>query len=127
MKTKIQKIIFSALVFALMPSLVLADTAAINPSLCPGNFNDVRGILNWFTCLLIDSIVPLLMAVALVLFIYGVVQYIFNANDSAKREDGRKFMIWGIVALFVISSVWGLVKLLATTFGIGFAIPQLMQ
>jgi hypothetical protein len=112
MKTKIQKIIFSVSTIVLMPSMVLADTVSINPSLCPGNFNDVRGILNWFTCLLIDSIVPLLMAVALVLFIYGVVQYIFNANDSA---------------LFVISSVWGLVKLLATTFGIGFAIPQLMQ
>ena len=84
-----------------------------------GILNIVRKILN--------TLIPILITLGIIYFIYGVIQYMINANDSAKREEGRNFMIWGIVALFVITSIWGLVKLLAGTFGIGFALPQLQQ
>jgi len=107
--------------------LSLAATIVPNPAMCPGNMNDVRGIFNFFTCLLLDSLVPLLITVAIVLFIIGVIRYVLNANDSTKREEGRNFMIWGIVGLFAIVSIWGLVKLLTNTFGISFVIPQLQE
>lgn len=102
-------------------------TGGTAPSVCGGGLNDIRGILNFFTCLITQSIIPLLITLAIVYFIYGVVKYIMNANEAAEREEGRKFMIWGIVALFVIVSIWGLVKLLAGTFGFNFVIPQLQQ
>ena len=114
----------------LLPLATLAQGTQQEPitsQICPGGTANVKELLNFFTCLLLDSVVPLLMALAVVVFIYGVIQYMINANDSAKREEGRNFMIWGIVALFVITSIWGLVKLLAGTFGIGFALPQLQQ
>ncbi len=61
------------------------------------------------------------------IFVYGVMKYIANGADEAKREEGRKFMLWGIIAFFVMISVWGLVGILRDTFGVHNVIPQLPQ
>src|SRR3990167_10704692 len=72
-----------------------------------------------------DALIPLIFAIAVVLFIWGVVQYVINAQDTEKKAKGRQFMIWGIIALAVMISVWGLVSILGNTFGLdtGF-VPQ---
>lgn len=67
---------------------------------------------------LINQIVPLLIAIALVFFLWGVVTFILAADDEDARKAGRSKMIWGIVALFVIVSVWGLVGFLNEITGI---------
>ncbi len=64
----------------------------------------------------IVTAVPVLIALALALFIWGGVVFVFSAGDDTKRKEGQKRMIWGIVGLFVIVSVWGFVKLLQTFF-----------
>src|SRR3972149_4739522 len=58
-------------------------------SFCPGNMQSIGGILNFFTCLIIDSIVPLLMGIATMIFIWGIIQYVINAEDTTKRAEGR--------------------------------------
>jgi hypothetical protein len=79
----------------------------------------VAGIIN-------DSIIPLIFSLAVVMFVWGVVQFfIINADEENKRAQGKQFMIWGIVALAVMLSVWGLVGVLGNTFGVkGSIIPQ---
>jgi hypothetical protein len=44
--------------------------------------------------------------------------YIWNAGDEGKRKEGRGIMIWGVVALFVMVSIWGLVNFIGDAFGI---------
>lgn len=55
-------------------------------------------------------IVPLVFTLALLMFFWGVVKYI----RSDDKEEGKKIMVWGIIALFVMSSVWGLVYFIRT-------------
>lgn len=77
---------------------------------------------------LLNSIIPLLVALAIVFFIWGVIQYVINPASSEEREKGQQYMIWGIVGIFCIVSIWGLVALLTGTFGIStIVIPQLQQ
>src|SRR3989344_7678054 len=78
----------------------------------------------FFTCFINRFVVRTIFAAALVVFIWGVVQYMVNAGNSEKREEGRKFIIWGLVAFFVMLSIWGIINILATTFGIDFVVPQ---
>ncbi|KND49465.1 MAG: hypothetical protein AB203_00045 [Parcubacteria bacterium C7867-008] len=60
-----------------------------------------------------NGIVALLFAVAFLLFIYGMFKYFFLKTSDAKgRAEGRAFMIWSIIGLSVMFSVWGLVRLL---------------
>lgn len=82
------------------------------------------GIFKFITCMIEVSFIPMLFAIAVFVFIYGVVKFI-GTEESAEKEDGRQFMIWGIVALAVMFSVWGLVKMLGNSFGVSNIIPQL--
>ena len=82
---------------------------------------------NYVVCIISSSVVPFIFALATMIFIWGVAQYIMGANEEAKREKGKQFMIWGIVALTVMVSVWGLVRILGGTFGVNFIIPKVQN
>lgn len=106
-------------------SFAQSSTSAISSCALPANpkFGD---LLDFFTCNISKSIIPLIFVLATAAFVWGVVQYvILGAEEEAVRAKGKQFMIWGIIALAVMVSVWGLVSVLTTTFGITNVIPQL--
>ena len=84
-----------------------------------------QDLLSYASCIINRSVIPLIMALAVVMFIWGVVQYVINSDEEAKKEKGKQFMIWGIIGLTVMVGVWGLVKILGTTFHIEYVIPQI--
>ncbi|MEI7765242.1 MAG: pilin [bacterium] len=84
----------------------------------------IGDILSYATCLIGSSVIPLLFVLAVASFVWGVIQYVINSNEESKRAKGRDFMIWGIIALVVMVSIWGLVGILRNTFGIENFIPQ---
>lgn len=85
----------------------------------------IGDVLCFITKLINDSVIPLIFAIATVMFVWGVVNFfILNASEEAKRAQGKQFMIWGIVALAVMLSVWGLVGILTSSFGVGNVLPQ---
>ena len=67
---------------------------------------------------LMDLGIPILITLALIYFLYGLAEYIFKANDVDTRTEGRERMIQGIIALFVMSTVWGLVGVISNTFNV---------
>jgi len=84
----------------------------------PTNFNIVH-LFDFFTCIISRSIIPLIFALAIAAFVWGVVNFfIIGADEEAKRSQGKQFMIWGIIALAVMLSVWGLVRILGRTFNL---------
>ncbi|MBP6884672.1 MAG: hypothetical protein KBC17_02490 [Candidatus Pacebacteria bacterium] len=87
-------------------------------------FKDLPEVLKYITCLLNRSLVPLIFAIALITFLWGVVKFI-QASSSSEKEEGRQFMLWGVIALAVMISVWGLVKILGGSFGVETVVPQL--
>ncbi|MEN9852404.1 MAG: hypothetical protein RI996_347 [Candidatus Parcubacteria bacterium] len=69
--------------------------------------------------ILSDIVIPLLITLALAVFFWGIVVSIYKAgSDSKAVTQGRTLLLWGIVALFVMISIWGLVNLVADTFEI---------
>ena len=82
-----------------------------------------KNLLDYITCIIANSVIPLLFAGAAIMFIWGVVKFfIIDADEEAKRAQGRQFMIWGIIALAVMLSVWGLAGILGSTFGINTSV-----
>ena len=47
------------------------------------------------------------------MFIYGIVEYIWSADNEEKVEVGKKHMIWGIVGIFVMLGVYGILNILS--------------
>lgn len=75
-------------------------------------------LFSYITCIIQNGVVPLIFAIAMVMFIWGVVQYVINSDEEAKKAKGKQFMIWGIIALTVMIGVWGLVGIVGNTFGL---------
>lgn len=59
------------------------------------------------------SVVPLIYALAFLLFMVGMVRFFFLGGEEG-REKGKQFMLWGIIGFVVMFSVWGIVRLLLT-------------
>lgn len=85
----------------LLPTLALAATT-------------IGGLIDILAGL-VDRLIPLTVAAAVLVFFWGLVVFIFNAGNEDKRKEGRQVMLWGIVALFVMVSIWGLVRILQQT------------
>jgi len=105
-------------------SFVQTNSSALFCLLAP---HPTLGVLfNFITCIISKSVIPLIFALAITMFVWGIVQYVINTDDEAKKQKGKQFMIWGIIALTVMVSVWGLVGILGKTFGVNTTlIPQL--
>lgn len=64
-------------------------------------------------------VVPVIFALAFLAFVWGVFKYFFyHQGEETARAEGRQFMLWGILGLFVLFAVWGFVNLLLSTLGI---------
>ncbi|MSR87566.1 MAG: hypothetical protein EXS69_00090 [Candidatus Zambryskibacteria bacterium] len=52
----------------------------------------------------------ILAGAGLLIFLWGLVKFIFKIGGSEKAvEEGRNIMVWGLIALFVMTSVWGII------------------
>lgn len=86
-----------------------------------------------FACLAKDifdvvaSGIPVLIACAVMLFFWGLVQFLSAGGSEENLKKGKNLMLWGIVGLFVMVSVWAFAELLTSTFGILFKVPQLPE
>ncbi len=64
---------------------------------------------------IVNPILILLFAIALLVFIWGVFNYIVHADDPTKRSEGGKGMIYGVIGMFIMFSVFGIINLIAST------------
>jgi len=66
-----------------------------------------------------NYLVIIIMALGSVVFLWGVISYITAAGDEVKLASAKNYITYGIITLFVMAAVWGLVAVLQNTFGIG--------
>ncbi len=64
----------------------------------------------------IDLIIGVLAPLALVIFFWGLVRYIYKSDDEGERARGRETILWSLVAIFILFSVWGILALLNIAF-----------
>ncbi len=110
MKTSLRRIIVSALVFFFGSVLLVSAQSATQQ--VTGAFGSIKTILKSFSDDVLAAVGTLFMGIAVVTFFLGIVQYIWGLRqgDGNKVKEGNKFMMWGLVALFVMFSVYGIVK-----------------
>lgn len=68
---------------------------------------------------IINPIIGVLSVLALLLFVWGGVQFIRSADSPPDRLIGQQHMIWGIVGLLVMVSVYLILNVGLNTFNVG--------
>ena len=66
---------------------------------------------------IINLLVPMVSTLAVVYFFYGLAKYILNAGDEDKRKEAQGVMTWGVLALFIIVTIWGIIGFIQATIG----------
>lgn len=103
-----KKVAITVAVYAL-PLVALAQTFG---------GGELQGYLQSVVNFVNSVIIPLIIAFAILVFIWGMVQYfILGASDAEKRESGKSLIIWGLVGFVLILSIQGIINLLAGAFG----------
>lgn len=76
------------------------------------------GLWNLFYIVMdiLSQMVIILVAFAVIFFLYGILKYITAGDDEEKRTKMKNVMIYGIIGLFVMISFWGIVNILINTF-----------
>lgn len=61
---------------------------------------------------LINPLIAILVGVALLVFFWGLVKFVFRLGGDGEKavDDGKRVMKWGLIALFVMVSVWGIIE-----------------
>ena len=109
-----------------MQLVIIAALSAI-PHLLFAQASDIEGVFTIFGNI-IGTATPVVVALALLYFFWGLAKFILNADNEQARSDGKQIMFWGIIVLFVMVTVWGLVAVLNSTFvAVGTApdVPQI--
>ncbi|MFA6415106.1 MAG: hypothetical protein WC217_02515 [Candidatus Paceibacterota bacterium] len=92
--------------------------------LCTSN---ICGVAQTILYLINAVLVPLLFAIAFIVFLYGIAKtYIFSGGEPAEVEKGHKLVLWGIIGFVVMISLWGLVNVVANTFGLAGSVAPML-
>lgn len=109
--------VLSGFVMGLVPVVALAQNTGGTPTVCTaGPVTTFQGALCKIGEIM-NAIIPILITLGVLYFVWGVISYVI-ADDEEAKSKGRDRIIYGIIGLAVIISVWGLVKILSNTFGL---------
>ncbi len=86
-------------------------------------FSSFKNFVNSLIGFIESTIIPILITVAVLFFVYNVTMFIFRADDKAQREKMKQYMIWSVIALFLIFSLWGIIAILRNTVGVRNPLP----
>lgn len=76
---------------------------------------ELLGKINYF---ILNPIIRLAFAVALIVFFWGIVQFINSETADNKRDEGKRKIFYGLFGMFIMFSAYGLIKLILNSFGI---------
>ena len=81
--------------------------------------------LGFFNTIL-NGAIGLLITLAIIAFFWGLIRYLFTEGAEGKAA-GLKIMLMGVIVIFVMVSIWGIVRLLQSTFSVTSTTPVIPQ
>ena len=67
---------------------------------------------------IVQPLIGFMFALALVMFLYGVMRFVATSDKSSDDANkGRQHMLWGIIGMFVMAAVFGIMRLILRTLG----------
>jgi Type IV secretion system pilin len=111
-----------------MKKLAFFSAFLLTPMLAFAQVQSVRTVFDLgaaITSIIDGVLVPVIFALAFVVFIWGVFKtFIQGGEDPEKREEGQKLMLYGLIGFFIMVSVWGLVNILVGSFRLNDVMPR---
>jgi uncharacterized membrane protein YfcA len=79
--------------------------------------DSVKEFIGKISTEILNPIIAVLFVLATLYFFYGVARYLWNPESEEERESGRQGMLWGIVGMFIMVSVFSIMRFLISSIG----------
>ncbi len=76
---------------------------------------DLKGVIA-IVASYMNSIVELLMGLAVVFFVWYIIKYFMRPSDN--RGEAAQYVMYSLIGFFVILSFWGIVNILRGSFNL---------
>ncbi len=73
----------------------------------------------------LNGVIGLFITLAIVIFFWGLIKYLLNVGEE--KAEGIQIMFYGVIAIFVMVSIWGIIRLLQTSFSVTSTTPVIPQ
>ena len=80
---------------------------------------DGKEVMAAIVGLIIDPLVLLIFSAGIFLFTWGLVVFLMNLDSPDGRQTGVRHMLWGIIGVFIMATVFGIINIITETFGLG--------
>ena len=80
-----------------------------------GKIKTFEGVLGRITSL-VNSVIPFIVGLTVFVIIWGIFLYVAKAGEEEKRAQARQFILWGVIGVFFMLSIWGFVNILLNSF-----------
>lgn len=64
---------------------------------------------------IIDPVILLLFGLALLIFLFGLVQFLWQGDTAKNSSQGRDKIIWGLIGIAIMASVYGFLHVIVNT------------
>lgn len=75
------------------------------------NSNAATKLVQNIATQIVNPVILFLVALALLIFLWGLAEYIRGGDSSTSRDTGRKHMLWGIIGLFIMISAYAILNI----------------
>jgi len=69
-------------------------------------------IINKLVTGIVNPLIGIIFVVAIAVFFWGIIEFIWNADNEEKRATGKNHIIWGLVGLLIMATVGGILEIL---------------
>ena len=84
----------------------------------------IQSIIQVILSSVFDPLVPILIGLAVIVFAWGLFNYLKSGmGDTAQLKGAKSLMFWGVIMIFAMLSVWGIVLVLQNVF-FGDSVPM---
>ena len=82
-------------------------------------------LITRFGTYIVNPLLMVIFAAGFFMFMYGLLQFMISMNSGEDGGDGKRHMIYGTIGMFVMVSVYGIIALLDSTFGLHVSNPNI--
>ena len=102
-------------------SVLAAATLALPALASAATLLDTLALANTF----LNALIGLFITLAIVVFFWGLIRYLVSVGEE--KSEGLQIMFYGVIAIFVMVSIWGIIRLLQSTFKVTSTDPGIAK
>jgi len=79
---------------------------------------DITELLGRVNAAILNPTILLLFAVAAIVFVWGLTQFLVSSETDDGRETGKRKILWGLIGMFIMFGAFGIIRIVLNTFGV---------